>query len=248
MATADGGVLACRADANSFRRPRRRRASRSTSSGLGQNSVDFVAVVAAVPGVEHQAAAPTVRPAAGRPDRDGDGRLRAPRLADPLYRQPSATTSRAALAREPDARRRRHQRGADGGRRHESVRGDSRRRAFRRAHGALGSRSGVAPGSGRRPRGGAASGRLLLVDCDDIPAATAAAIAAREAGIPTIIDVEDVQPGTDTLLRTSTRSSRPRNSRRADRPRGSRTGARGHRARVRAPLVCVTLGAEGSLA
>ncbi len=95
----------------------------------------------------------------------------------------------------------------------------------------------------------AASGRLLLVDCDDIPAATAAAIAAREARIPTIIDVEEVQPGTDTLLRAIDAIIA------AERFPSALTGhvelGRALEAierEYRAPLVCVTLGAEGSLA
>ena len=44
------------------------------------------------------------------------------------------------------------------------------------------------------------SGRILLVDCEDILSATAAATFARQAGIPTVVDIEDVQPGTDALL------------------------------------------------
>lgn len=95
----------------------------------------------------------------------------------------------------------------------------------------------------------AASGRLLLVDCDDIPAATVAAIAARQVRIPTIIDVEDVQPGTDTLLRAIDAIIAAQEFPLA------LTGqtALGRALEViereyRAPLVCVTLGAQGSLA
>jgi sugar/nucleoside kinase (ribokinase family) len=50
------------------------------------------------------------------------------------------------------------------------------------------------------PTGIATSGRLLLVDAEDIGAATTAAAAARRAGVPTIVDVDDVQPGTHELL------------------------------------------------
>lgn len=44
------------------------------------------------------------------------------------------------------------------------------------------------------------SGRVLLVDCHDTEASTAAARHARQAGIPTIIDVEKVRPGIEALL------------------------------------------------
>lgn len=98
-------------------------------------------------------------------------------------------------------------------------------------------------------RSAAASGRLLLVDCDDIPAATVAAIAARQVRIPTIIDVEDVQPGTDTLLRAIDAIIA------AEEFPSVLTGHTelGRALEViereyRASLVCVTLGAEGSLA
>jgi sugar/nucleoside kinase (ribokinase family) len=50
------------------------------------------------------------------------------------------------------------------------------------------------------PRDIATSGRLLLVDAEDIGAAATAAGAARQAGIPTIVDVDEVQPGTHNLL------------------------------------------------
>ena len=95
----------------------------------------------------------------------------------------------------------------------------------------------------------ALSGRLLLVDCDDVPPATAAAIAAREARIPTIIDVEEVQPGTDTLLRAVDAIIA------AEQFPSALTGhvelGRALEAierEYRAPFVCVTLGAQGSLA
>ena len=44
------------------------------------------------------------------------------------------------------------------------------------------------------------SGRILIVDCHETAAATQAARYAREAGIPTIIDVEKVRPGISELL------------------------------------------------
>ena len=45
------------------------------------------------------------------------------------------------------------------------------------------------------------SARALHVDCDDIPAATAAAKSAKAAGALTVIDVEAVLPGVPALLR-----------------------------------------------
>ena len=50
------------------------------------------------------------------------------------------------------------------------------------------------------PRDAVTSGRLLIVDCHMTPASTRAARYAREAGIPTIIDVEMVRPGIAELL------------------------------------------------
>jgi len=44
------------------------------------------------------------------------------------------------------------------------------------------------------------SGRMLIVDCHETAAATQAARYAREAGIPTLIDVERVRPGISDLL------------------------------------------------
>jgi sulfofructose kinase len=98
-------------------------------------------------------------------------------------------------------------------------------------------------------REAAASGRLLLVDCEDIAAATAAAGAARQAGIPTIVDVEDVQPGTPALLREIDAIISAENfpsalTGHAD--LGRALEAIEHE--FRAAFVCVTLGAEGSLA
>ena len=98
-------------------------------------------------------------------------------------------------------------------------------------------------------REAAASGRLLLVDCEDIAAATAAATAARQAGVPTIVDIEDVQSGTHALLREidaiiSAEQFPAALTGHADLGRALDAIER----EFRAPLVCVTLGAEGSLA
>ena len=47
----------------------------------------------------------------------------------------------------------------------------------------------------------ATSGRILLVDAQDIEASTAAARAARRAGVPTVVDIDDTGPGAAALLR-----------------------------------------------
>jgi sulfofructose kinase len=99
------------------------------------------------------------------------------------------------------------------------------------------------------PRGAAASGRVLLVDCEDIRAATLASTFARQAAIPTIVDIEDVQPGTDTLLRqidaiVVAEEFPSELTGHADLGRALEAIEREYRA----PLVCATLGADGSLA
>jgi sulfofructose kinase len=50
------------------------------------------------------------------------------------------------------------------------------------------------------PREAVISGRLVIVDCHETSASTQAAIYAREAGLPTMIDVEKVRPGIASLL------------------------------------------------
>jgi sugar/nucleoside kinase (ribokinase family) len=50
------------------------------------------------------------------------------------------------------------------------------------------------------PQDAVTSGRLLIVDCHETGAATQAARYAREARIPTMIDVEKVRPGISELL------------------------------------------------
>ena len=50
------------------------------------------------------------------------------------------------------------------------------------------------------PRDAVIAGRLLIVDCHETAGATTAARYAREAGVPTIIDVEKVRPGIADLL------------------------------------------------
>jgi sulfofructose kinase len=50
------------------------------------------------------------------------------------------------------------------------------------------------------PRAAVTAGRMLIVDCHETAAATQAARYAREAGVPTVIDVEKVRPGIAELL------------------------------------------------
>lgn len=99
------------------------------------------------------------------------------------------------------------------------------------------------------PRDAVTSGRLLIVDCHQTAAAAQAARYARAAGIPTIIDVEKVRPGIGDLLQNIDVIIA------AEEFPGALTGhehlgaALGSIGRdVGASIVCVTLGAEGSLA
>ena len=93
------------------------------------------------------------------------------------------------------------------------------------------------------------SGRLLIVDCHQTAASAQAARYARRAGIPTIIDVEKVRPGIGDLLQNidaiiaaeefPTALTGHEHLGEALRIIGRESGA---------SLVCVTLGATGSLA
>jgi len=95
----------------------------------------------------------------------------------------------------------------------------------------------------------AISGRLLLVDCEDTEASTHAARAARLAGIPTMVDIEDAGPGTSELLSQIDVVIAAE---------GLPSALTGHTGMGRAleaieresgaRLVCVTLGSDGSLA
>jgi sugar/nucleoside kinase (ribokinase family) len=95
----------------------------------------------------------------------------------------------------------------------------------------------------------ATAGRVLVVDCHETAAAAAAAAYARAAGVPTIVDVEKVRPGIDNLLRhidaIVAAEEFPCAYTGYDSP-GRALEALEHE--FKAPLVCVTLGAEGSLA
>jgi sugar/nucleoside kinase (ribokinase family) len=99
------------------------------------------------------------------------------------------------------------------------------------------------------PTAAATSGRLLLVDGEDVHAAGEAAATARRAGIPTIADVDEVTSGTDALLRQIDALIMSE-----DFP--ARLTGQAHIGRALeaiereygAALVCATLGAGGSLA
>jgi sulfofructose kinase len=99
------------------------------------------------------------------------------------------------------------------------------------------------------PRDAVTSGRMLLVDCHETAAAAEAARHAREAGIPTVLDVEKVRPGIGDLLKHIDAIIA------AEAFPGELTGhdepGRALAAIARefdTPLVCVTLGPDGSLA
>jgi len=93
------------------------------------------------------------------------------------------------------------------------------------------------------------SGRLLIVDCHETVAATAAARAARAAGIPTIVDVERVREGIHQLLANIdviiAAESFPAALTGYEEP-GRALAALA--AEYRAPIVAMTLGEGGSLA
>lgn len=93
------------------------------------------------------------------------------------------------------------------------------------------------------------SGRVLLLDCHEIATVTEAAKYARGAGIPTVLDVEEVRPGSSDLLRHTDAIIA------TEEFPGALTGhqdlGRALEAMANefsAPLVCATLGGAGSLA
>jgi sulfofructose kinase len=99
------------------------------------------------------------------------------------------------------------------------------------------------------PQEAVTSGRILIVDCVDTAAAAEAARHARASGVPTIVDVERVRPGINDLLRQIdaivAAESFPAELTGYDAPgRALEAMAR----EFDAAVVCVTLGAEGSLA
>jgi sulfofructose kinase len=99
------------------------------------------------------------------------------------------------------------------------------------------------------PKAAVTSGRVLIVDCHETAASTQAARYARQAGIPTIIDVEKVRPGIADLLMSLDVIIA------AEEFPSALTGHEGLGHALEtigrdfgAPIVCVTLGSEGSLA
>src|SRR5262245_55063565 len=93
------------------------------------------------------------------------------------------------------------------------------------------------------------SGRMLMVDCHETAASAQAAKLARDVRIPTIADVERVRPGIAELLQNLDAiimaEAFPADlTGHEEQGRALQTIARD----FNAPFVCVTLGAEGSLA
>ena len=101
----------------------------------------------------------------------------------------------------------------------------------------------------RIPKSAIEAGRMLIVDCQETAAATVATRYARAAGIPTIIDVERVRPGINDLLQQidviiAAQAFPTELTGYDDTGRALEAMAR----EFNAPVVCVTLGEEGSLA
>ena len=99
------------------------------------------------------------------------------------------------------------------------------------------------------PHDAVTSGRLLLVDCHETAAAAEAARLARGEGAVTVVDVEKVRPGINDLLRQIdaiiAAEEFPSALTGYDEPGRA---LQAMQTEFHAPLVCVTLGAEGSLA
>jgi sulfofructose kinase len=99
------------------------------------------------------------------------------------------------------------------------------------------------------PQEAVTSGRMLIVDCHETAAATQAARYARDAAIPTVLDVEKVRPGISELLREvdviiAAQDFPTSLTGYEDLGRALEVMAREYTA----PVVCVTLGQDGSLA
>ena len=93
------------------------------------------------------------------------------------------------------------------------------------------------------------AGRVLLVDCHETAAATTAAREARRAGIRTVVDVEHVRDGIDALLGEIDVIVAAQDFPTALTGKGAPGAAlRAIRDAYDPALVCMTLGAEGSLA
>ena len=93
------------------------------------------------------------------------------------------------------------------------------------------------------------AGRVLLVDCHDTAASTAAARHARRAGVRTVIDAEHVRDGIDALLEEIDVIVTAQDFPAALTGKGTPGASlRAIRNAYRPALVCMTLGTEGSLA
>ena len=104
-------------------------------------------------------------------------------------------------------------------------------------------------GPGDVPREAVTSGRMLIVDCHETAAAAQAARYARAAAIPTVLDVEKVRPGISDLLHQidviiAAQDFPTALTGHDDVGRALEVMAREYAA----PVVCVTLGQDGSLA
>ena len=99
------------------------------------------------------------------------------------------------------------------------------------------------------PAAAVRTSRVLLVDCDDVEASVAAATVARDAGVITAIDVEAVLPGLDRLLPLIdiVIASEGFPERWTASSETGRALERLH-AELQPALTCVTLGPRGSLA
>jgi sugar/nucleoside kinase (ribokinase family) len=108
---------------------------------------------------------------------------------------------------------------------------------------------GLAIDPARVPLDRVASGRVVVVDCQETAAAARAARHARAAGIPTIVDVERVRPGIHELLAEIDviAAAQAFPTELTGHPSMGRALAALADA-YRAAIVCVTLGEEGSLA
>ncbi len=108
---------------------------------------------------------------------------------------------------------------------------------------------GLTMGAADVPEAAVTSGRMLIVDCHETAAASQAAKYARAAGIPTVIDVEKVRPGIADLLQQIdaivAAQAFPTELTGYDEP-GRALEAMAYE--FGTPVVCVTLGADGSLA
>lgn len=93
------------------------------------------------------------------------------------------------------------------------------------------------------------SSRVVLVDANEAAAARSVAMRARRLGVPTVVDVEQVQTGVDELLRSIDVIVAAQSFPRAFTGLTDLGAALAALQRdTGAPLVCVTLGEEGSFA